>query len=79
MTYEELTSDVREDGTIEGVAFETYYASCEYIQMDDRGFLRVTGDWPGAFVEIRVPYKTLEAAGWSRVARAADRATGGGE
>lgn len=66
LTREAFEDGVREDGTVEDQMFETFYCEVESVSADERGYLRIVGDHGTYNVEIRVPFATLEGAGWKR-------------
>jgi hypothetical protein len=55
---------IRDDGTVEGYAVETYYLPCKAVGYDDAGFLRVLIDDNVTDVETRIHHDALVAAGW---------------
>lgn len=67
---EAFLKGVREDGTVEGYAVETFYLPCISVGDDDAGFLRVLIDDNATDVETRVPHSALIAAGWVKAAGA---------
>lgn len=72
MTQNEMEEDIDEEGIVgdsyQGV--ETYYHRLEGIiatrhEATGECFLRIIGDDPVGYVEIRVPYTVMIANGWT--------------
>lgn len=64
MNNDAFRKGIREDGTVEGYAIETYYLPCKGVGDDEAGFLRVLIDDNATDVETRVPHSALISAGW---------------
>jgi hypothetical protein len=61
-----LEEGMDEDGIIDDCDIETYYNALEDLLVGN-GYLRVIGDGGFTNVEIRIPFKHLEALGWHKV------------
>lgn len=65
LTQEVFEAGIREDRTVEGHTYETYYCPFLYAT-EGEGFLCFVGDNDATNVEIRVPFTLLEQNGWQR-------------